>query len=95
MECTRIGGNLFQILEPFDLVFKSIQQGQMIGFAVALQSGAFAVNRFSLLGAKPAIEKALLEAAKTKQSRPKVIPPNSSKPSPQIQTQPKAKDFAI
>lgn len=95
MECTRIGGNLFQILEPFDLVFKAIQQGQMIGFAVALQSGAFAVNRFSLLGAKPAIEKVLLEAAKTKQSRPKVIPPNLSKPTPQPQPQPKSKDLAI
>ncbi|MBT8588463.1 hypothetical protein G6675_09255 [Polynucleobacter paneuropaeus] len=66
MECTLIGGNLFQILDPFEAVLKATQAGEMIGFAVALQSGAFAVNRFSLIGAKPAIERALLEAAKSK-----------------------------
>lgn len=66
MECTQIGGNLFQILDPFDAVLKATQAGEMIGFAVALQSGAFAVTRFSLVGAKPAIERALLEAAKSK-----------------------------
>jgi hypothetical protein len=66
MECTLIGGNLFQILDPFDAVLRATQAGELIGFAVALQSGAFAVTRFSLLGAKPAIERALLEAAKSK-----------------------------
>ena len=66
MECTQIGGNLFQILDPFDAVLKATQAGEVIGFAVALQSGAFAVTRFSLVGAKPAIERALLEAAKSK-----------------------------
>ncbi|MFZ4379793.1 MAG: hypothetical protein ACOYN1_08560 [Polynucleobacter sp.] len=66
MECTLIGGNLFQILDPFDTVLRATQAGELIGFAVALQSGAFAVTRFSLLGAKPAIERALLEAAKSK-----------------------------
>jgi hypothetical protein len=66
MECTQIGGNLFQILDPFEVVLKATQAGEMIGFAVALQSGAFAVTRFSLVGAKPAIERALLEAAKSK-----------------------------
>lgn len=66
MECTQIGGNLFQILDPFEAVLKATQTGEMIGFAVALQSGAFAVTRFSLAGAKPAIERALLEAAKSK-----------------------------
>lgn len=66
MECTQIGGNLFQILDPFEAVLKATQAGEMIGFAVALQSGAFAVTRFSLVGAKPAIERALLEAAKSK-----------------------------
>jgi len=66
MECTQIGGNLFQILDPFEAVLKATQAGEMIGFAVALQSGAFAVTRFSLAGAKPAIERALLEAAKSK-----------------------------
>lgn len=66
MECTQIGGNLFQILDPFDAVLKATQTGEMIGFAVALQSGAFAVTRFSLAGAKTAIERTLLEAAKSK-----------------------------
>ncbi len=66
IECTQIGGNLFQILDPFDAILKATQTGDLIGFAVALQSGAFAVTRFSLAGAKPAIERALLEAAKTK-----------------------------
>ena len=45
MECTQIGGNLFQILDPFEAVLKATQTGEMIGFAVALQSGAFAVTR--------------------------------------------------
>jgi hypothetical protein len=79
MECTQIGGNLFQILDPFDTVFKAIGTGQMIGFAVALQSGAFAVNRFSLLGAKPAIDRALLEAAKSKLKEQKTAPKNDPK----------------
>jgi len=73
MECTKVGGNLFQILNPFDVVLKATQSGEMIGFAVALQSGAFAVTRFSLAGAKQAIERTLIEAAKNKshpQSQP-------------------------
>jgi hypothetical protein len=79
MECTQIGGNLFQILDPFEAVLKAAQAGEMIGFAVALQSGAFAVNRFSLVGAKPAIERALLEAAKSKFRDQKPPPENIPK----------------
>ncbi|QWE03734.1 hypothetical protein FD963_06195 [Polynucleobacter sp. JS-JIR-II-50] len=79
MECTQIGGNLFQILDPFDAVLKATQTGEMIGFAVALQSGAFAVTRFSLVGAKPAIERALLEAAKSKFRDQKPPPENTPK----------------
>ena len=66
MECTLIGGNLFQILTPFETVLRASQTGENIGFAVALQSGAFAVTRFSLAGAKPAIDRALIAAAKSK-----------------------------
>lgn len=66
MECSQIGGNLFQILDPFEAVLRAAQSGEMIGFAVALQSGAFAVTRFSLAGAKPAIERVLVEAANSK-----------------------------
>jgi len=79
MECTQIGGNLFQILDPFDAVLKATQAGELIGFAVALQSGAFAVTRFSLAGAKPAIERALLEAAKSKFRDQKPPPENTPK----------------
>lgn len=66
MECTQINGNLFQILKPFDEVLKGIQNGEAIGFAVALQSGAFAVNRFSLQGANIAIKRVMQEAAQSK-----------------------------
>lgn len=79
MECTQIGGNLFQILDPFEAVLKATQAGEMIGFAVALQSGAFAVNRFSLVGAKPAIERVLLEAAQSKLKQPKPGPKTAPK----------------
>ena len=80
MECTQIGGNLFQILDPFEAVLRATQTGEMIGFAVALQSGAFAVNRFSLVGVKPAIERVLLEAAKSKFLEQKTTPVNTPKP---------------
>jgi hypothetical protein len=73
MQCTRVGGNLFQILDPFDAVLKATQSGDSIGFAVALQSGDFAVTRFSLNGVKKAIDATLLVAAKRKQ----ITPPNS------------------
>ncbi len=91
MECTQIGGNPFQILDPFEAVLKATQAGEMIGFAVALQSGAFAVNRFSLVGAKPAIERALLEAAKSK-FRDQKIPPEST---PKTAPKSTLKDIAI
>jgi hypothetical protein len=75
MECTQIGGNVFQILTPFEAVLRAVQLGDSIGFAVALQSGAFAVTRFSLLGAKAAIDRVLMEAA-TSRSREKQAPAN-------------------
>lgn len=69
MECTSINGNIFQILTPFDAVLRATQVGESLGFAVALQSGAFGVTRFSLTGAKLAIDRVLSEAAKTKTPR--------------------------
>jgi len=86
MECSKIGNNLFQILNPFESVLRAVQAGETIGFAVALQSGAFAVTRFSLVGAKSAIERTLLEAAKSKfreqkpplESTPKIAPKDVS-----------------
>ncbi|OJI05959.1 hypothetical protein [Polynucleobacter sp. MWH-Adler-W8] len=75
MECTLINGNIFQILTPFNAVLKATQVGESIGFAVALQSGAFAVSQFSLAGAKPAIERVLNEAANSKKREQQVQPP--------------------
>ena len=83
MECTQINGNLFQILKPFDEVLKGIQNGEAIGFAVALQSGAFAVNRFSLSGANVVIKRVMQEAAQSKQNNVNPLvpaPQKSSKP---------------
>jgi hypothetical protein len=73
MECTVIGGNTFQILTPFDAVLNAVQAGDSIGFAVALQSGAFAVTRFSLEGAKPAMNRLLTEVANSKRRDEKSI----------------------
>lgn len=77
MQCTQIGSNLFQILDPFDAVLNAVKVGDTIGFAVALQSGAFGVTRFSLAGSTDAIRRALQEAAKAVQ-----------RPSPPAQTTP-------
>ena len=66
MQCTQIGQYYFQILDPFDVVLNALKTGDSIGFAVALQGGAFSVTRFSLQGALPAIQKAIDEAARKK-----------------------------
>ena len=66
MQCTQIGQFYFQILDPFDVVLNALKTGDSIGFAVALQGGAFSVTRFSLQGALPAIQKAIDEAARKK-----------------------------
>lgn len=79
IQCTQIGSNLFQILDPFDAVLNAVKAGDTIGFAVALQSGAFSVTRFSLAGSTDAIKRALVEAAKTAQ-RP--VKPNPALPTP-------------
>ena len=82
MQCTQIGGNLFQILDPFDAVLNAVKAGDTIGFAVALQSGAFGVTRFSLAGSTEAIRRALEEAAKAAQrpppANPAPVPPANS-----------------
>jgi hypothetical protein len=83
MQCTQIGGNLFQILDPFDAVLNAIKAGDTIGFAVALQSGAFGVTRFNLAGSTDAIRRALSEAAKASQRTaptpaPTPVPPANS-----------------
>lgn len=102
MECTLINGNVFQILNPFDAVLRASQAGESIGFAVALQSGAFAVTRFSLQGAKPAIDRVLTEAATSKsreQKQPQIqinpAAPMMPKSAPNMIQIPTVKDVSI
>jgi hypothetical protein len=63
----------------FAAVFKATQSGGMIGFAVALQSGAFAVTTFNLAGASDAIKRTIAEAGRVNKPvpSPPKIPPNS------------------
>ena len=70
MQCTLVGKHYFQILESFDQVLNAVKSGGNIGFAVALQGGAFSVYRFSLNGALPALQRALDEAAKKRKVKP-------------------------
>jgi len=79
MQCTLVGNYYFQILDNFDVVFNAAKTGEAVGFAVALQGGAFSVTRFSLQGAIPAIQKAIEEAARKRlQPAPsqQVVPQN-------------------
>ena len=78
MQCTLVGNHYFQILDPFDQVLNAVKAGGNIGFAVALQGGAFSVYRFSLNGALPALQRALDEAAKKRQVKPAQPMPNQS-----------------
>lgn len=79
MQCTQIGNNVFQILDPFNAVLEALKAGETIGFAVALQSGAFGVTRFSLAGSGDAIKRALFEAARSSQrGSPQTQPPPNS-----------------
>lgn len=76
MQCTLVGKHYFQMLDPFEQVLGAVKSGGHIGFAVALQGGAFSVYRFSLNGALPALQRALDESAKKRT-------PRSRKPSKQ------------
>jgi len=76
MQCTLVGKHYFQILDPFDQVLNAVKAGGNIGFAVALQGGAFSVYRFSLNGSLPALQRALDEAAKKRQVKPALPTPN-------------------
>ena len=83
VECTKINGNIFQILEPFNLVLEASKNAEVIGFAFPLSNGAFTVARFSLAGSAEAMKRTLIEAAKAHQpaapapSEPPVRPPGS------------------
>lgn len=77
MQCTLVGKHYFQILDPFEQVLSAVKSGGHIGFAVALQGGAFSVYRFSLNGALPALQRTLDESAKKRLSKP-AKPPTQS-----------------
>lgn len=64
IECTAIGGNLFQVLDPFEVILRGVEAGGEISFVVSLQSGTFLASKFSLRGANIAIARVLTEAAK-------------------------------
>jgi hypothetical protein len=70
MQCTLVGQHYFQILDAFDQVLNAVKAGGNIGFAVALQGGAFSVYRFTLNGSLPALQRALDEASKKRQAKP-------------------------
>lgn len=70
MQCTLVGRHYFQMLDPFDQVLSAVKAGGQIGFAVALQGGAFSVYRFSLNGALPALQRALDESTKRRPVKP-------------------------
>jgi len=76
MQCTLVGNHYFQILDSFDLVLSAAKGAGYIGFAVALQGGAFSVYRFSLDGASSAIQRALDLAASRRQVKPTQPLPN-------------------
>ena len=78
MQCTLVGKHYFQILDPFDQVLNAVKAGGNIGFAVALQGGAFSVYRFSLNGSLQALQRALDEAAKKRQAKPAQPLPNQT-----------------
>ena len=91
MRCAVVGQQLFWILEPFKAVLRAIQSGDHVGFAISLQSGAFAISRFDLDGAMTAVRATLLEAAIHSENKapqvpkqpppaPRIINPNSNSP---------------
>ncbi|MBT8569231.1 hypothetical protein G6705_04635 [Polynucleobacter paneuropaeus] len=67
VQCAKINGNVFQILDPFNLVLDASKNAEVIGFAFPLSNGAFTVARFSLAGSADAMKRTLLEASKAKQ----------------------------
>lgn len=69
MRCALVGKHYFQILDSFDQVYSNIKSSDNIGFAVALQGGAFSVYQFNLSGAMQAIQRALDEASKNRESK--------------------------
>ncbi|MBT8580193.1 hypothetical protein G6646_04505 [Polynucleobacter paneuropaeus] len=66
LQLKRVGLVAITLCATFSQPLNALKTGDSIGFAVALQGGAFSVARFSLQGALPAIQKAIDEAARKK-----------------------------
>lgn len=64
MTCVIQNENYFQILDPFEVVLKSLKTGNNIGLTTALDNGVISASFFSLNGAFKAVTKAA-EIAKT------------------------------
>ncbi len=91
MKCTLVGNKLFLILEPFNTMLQATQIGEQIHFAFALQSVEFMTARFSLSGARQAIQEALQISAKKGAPKPPATPqPNPPKVMPP--SRPNSKD---
>jgi hypothetical protein len=69
MQCSLVGGKLFQILQPFTAVLNTLKANGVVSFALPLQAGTFGISSFSLAGSAEAIKRTLLEAAKTKENK--------------------------
>ena len=80
LQCTQVGGKLFQILQPFTAVLNTLKTGGIVSFAVPLQAGTFGISSFSLAGSDEAIKQTLFEAAKSKENKEWPIPQAAPKP---------------
>lgn len=90
MKCTLVGNKLFLILEPFNTMLQASQIGEQIHFAFALQSAEFMTARFSLSGARQAIQEVLQISAKKAVPKPPVTPqPNPPKVIPPARSNPR------
>jgi hypothetical protein len=91
MNCTLVGNKLFLIIDPFNQILQATQLGEQISFAVSLQSPEFITTRFSLVGARQAIQETLqISAKKVSPKPPSVVPPGPPKITPP--TKPNLKD---
>jgi hypothetical protein len=66
LQCTKINGSTFQIIDPFNLVLDACKNFAIVSFAIPLSDGRFTIARFSLAGSAEAMRFTLIEASKAK-----------------------------
>lgn len=69
MRCTQIGNHVFQLLDPFNTVYEALQKSRFVSLALPIDSGGFALSRFTTEGAKKAVQYVVEDAAKTAKNR--------------------------